>query len=351
MTIPAGSDDPSDALLEHLRTVLECPALRYAQAPRPLSGGFDTRIFAFRLAGAPVEYAGRLIVRIFRDARGPARAAAEEAHQNVIAGAGYPVPRVLHACLDATVAGGAFTVMALVPGTTLLDAALRPSTMMLRLPGLLAEAHARLHAIDPGPIVLALEKAGAPALAGRTAQWLAPLRSTAETPGLEGMLPGLEWLERNHPRGDFQPAILHLDFHPANVLVEHGKVTGVVDWANAGLGDPAADVATTTVLMTMGPVDLPRFVRRPMGWLRKWLARRYVANYRSRRAVPGDSLRYYQALRCYGAMLQVAATRNAHGSDDDAPREAYVWGTPAQVAMMTSRFLKVSGVPLVLPPE
>lgn len=315
----------------------------------PVNGGFDTRIFAFQLAGAPDAYAGRLIVRIFRDARGSARAAAEQALQNAIAGAGYPAPPVLHACLDATVVGGAFTVMPLVPGTTLLDAALRPSTMMLRMPGLLAEAHARLHATDPAPLAAATKETVSAATT--TAGWLADLRAIAQSPGLDGMLPGLEWLERNEPRGDFQPAILHMDFHPANVLVEHGKVTGVIDWANASVGDPAADVAASTVIMTMGPVDLPRPARKPMGWLRKWLARRYVAAYRRRRAVPESSLRYYQALRCYRAMLVVAATRDGRGSGAAAPRETYAWGAPAQVAMMTGRFLKVSGVPLRLPPE
>jgi aminoglycoside phosphotransferase (APT) family kinase protein len=35
---------------------------------------------------------------------------------------------------------------------------------------------------------------------------------------------------------------IHRDFHPGNVLWTRGAVTGVVDWANASIGDPGADV-------------------------------------------------------------------------------------------------------------
>ncbi len=42
-----------------------------------------------------------------------------------------------------------------------------------------------------------------------------------------------------HPGGG---VFLHRDFHPGNVLFEDGRLTGVVDWANASLGAPDLDV-------------------------------------------------------------------------------------------------------------
>jgi aminoglycoside phosphotransferase (APT) family kinase protein len=35
---------------------------------------------------------------------------------------------------------------------------------------------------------------------------------------------------------------IHRDFHPGNVLWANGRVSGVVDWPNASIGDPSADV-------------------------------------------------------------------------------------------------------------
>jgi len=39
--------------------------------------------------------------------------------------------------------------------------------------------------------------------------------------------------------------LLHLDYHPLNVMVNDGQVSGVLDWANARAGDPRADFART----------------------------------------------------------------------------------------------------------
>jgi aminoglycoside phosphotransferase (APT) family kinase protein len=44
------------------------------------------------------------------------------------------------------------------------------------------------------------------------------------------------------PARDSSPVFIHRDFHAGNVLWQHGRVAGVVDWIECCLGDPAADV-------------------------------------------------------------------------------------------------------------
>jgi aminoglycoside phosphotransferase (APT) family kinase protein len=62
-----------------------------------------------------------------------------------------------------------------------------------------------------------------------------------------------EWLPKRFSAAD-DDRMLHLDLHPGNViLTRRGPV--VIDWCNAGAGDPAADVATT--LVTVGSADVP----------------------------------------------------------------------------------------------
>jgi aminoglycoside phosphotransferase (APT) family kinase protein len=339
---------PDERLLTYLRELLQRPALTYLQSPVRIEGGFDTRILAFELACVPPDFSGRLIARIFRDTNGSERATAEGALQNALADAGYPVPRVVDVCTDATVLGGAFTLMHGVAGQTLLAAMARPS-MLWRAPRLLAHAHARLHAIDPLPVLRAVAAAGAPSCLARTEDVLRRLQAQAPAPGLEGLLPGLEWLEAHCPPADGRASILHWDFHPGNVLVANGAVMGVIDWANTGLGEPAADVAATRVVLTMGPLAAPALVRRPLDAIRRWLAWRYSRAYRRLCPLSGARIRYYEAMRCYVAMLRVAQRRLAVRAGTPPPRETYAWSAPEQVSRMTRHFERVTSVPLVLP--
>ena len=48
------------------------------------------------------------------------------------------------------------------------------------------------------------------------------------------------------------PALLHLDFHPFNVLDDGSRVTGIVDWANTAVGDRCLDLARTRGLFASG---------------------------------------------------------------------------------------------------
>jgi aminoglycoside phosphotransferase (APT) family kinase protein len=71
-------------------------------------------------------------------------------------------------------------------------------------------------------------------------------------------------------------ALLHLDYHPLNVMTDGTRITGVLDWTNALAGDPRADAARTVTILRVdyvggGPaLTLERGVRRlfESGWRR-----------------------------------------------------------------------------------
>jgi len=161
----------------------------YLRPPVRIAGGFDTRIYAFQLAHVPPAFSGRLIVRIFREPDGGQRAAIEGALPNALADAGYLVPRVIDICTDAPVLGGAFILMHCIKGQTLLAAMARPA-MLWRALRLLASAHARLHALDPLPILRAAEEAAVPSALAGTGGMLVRLQARTQGRGLEGLLPG-----------------------------------------------------------------------------------------------------------------------------------------------------------------
>ena len=52
---------------------------------------------------------------------------------------------------------------------------------------------------------------------------------------------------------DPAPALLHLDYHPLNVLTDGKHITAVLDWANTRVGDPRADVARTYTILMVEP--------------------------------------------------------------------------------------------------
>lgn len=48
-------------------------------------------------------------------------------------------------------------------------------------------------------------------------------------------------------------SLLHLDYHPYNVLAQGNEISCVLDWVNAGWGDPRADVARTFTILRVEP--------------------------------------------------------------------------------------------------
>jgi aminoglycoside phosphotransferase (APT) family kinase protein len=50
------------------------------------------------------------------------------------------------------------------------------------------------------------------------------------------------WLSRHLPRAPARRVLVHGDFRPANMLVNDGLITTVLDWELAHIGDPAEDI-------------------------------------------------------------------------------------------------------------
>ncbi|HYB48474.1 MAG TPA: phosphotransferase [Streptosporangiaceae bacterium] len=51
------------------------------------------------------------------------------------------------------------------------------------------------------------------------------------------------------------PVWLHGDLHPANVLVNDGQVSGVIDFGDITAGDPASDLSVAWMLLPLGCHD------------------------------------------------------------------------------------------------
>ena len=80
------------------------------------------------------------------------------------------------------------------------------------------------------------------------------------------------------PEGD---SILHLDFHPDNIMSD-GSTTTIIDWMTAARGVPAADVAATLYLLNEGEMipGLSKVVAAVMESIRKSICKNYYALYK-----------------------------------------------------------------------
>ena len=66
--------------------------------------------------------------------------------------------------------------------------------------------------------------------------------------------------------------LLHLDFHPGNIIVTGDTMSGILDWTNASAGDPRFDVARTFLLLRLAPGLSEAVYRQVRPMVRKLLA-------------------------------------------------------------------------------
>jgi aminoglycoside phosphotransferase (APT) family kinase protein len=150
---------------------------------------------------------------------------------------GFPVPAVEELSDD-----GNDLVMERIDGPSMVDALARQPWTIRREARALAELHIELHEIEP------------PDFLPR-----APVGS-----------------------GD---RIVHMDLHPLNVIAgPTGPV--VIDWTNAGLGDPNVDVDLAWVLMGAGQIPGNRVVAALAGRFRGMLVNGFLSHFDRAQLVP-----------------------------------------------------------------
>lgn len=333
------------ALLEHLRRTLDRTELDYAEPPARITGGFDTAIYGFRLARAPGALAGPLVLRLFREEQGVAQARFEAAVHGAVAALGYRAPRVLLTGGSDGELGRAFLLMERVPGRRMLDPMFDPQS--LRAPGLLADAQARLHALDAGAFERAVSAAGVSPDRLSVDAELADLEAGSERLSMAGLRGGLRWLAERRPKLSAR-AICHGDFHPLNVLVASGAVSGVVDWARVRICDPAYDVGVTAGLIRLGPVGLPGFLAPAVAAGRRAFVAAHRRAYARQRALDEDAVRWSEALRCLVILLEVGEHRLAHAGRCPRPSKPTAFGSPRAAAAVVERFRALTGVGVAL---
>jgi aminoglycoside phosphotransferase (APT) family kinase protein len=313
-------------LLHHLARVLDCPDAVYLAAPARIQGGFDTTIFGFTLDRVPPPLQGPLILRLSLANADAARVKLETVVQNTLADMDFPAPRVMVTESDATILGGPFMVMQRVAGKPLGHAIegfgagssfARRLQLLVNVPAILSgiieqwvDVQIRLHQLPAERLLQAVTAAGIDARVVTFEGQLARLRTNVERHALTGLEPGLAWLDQ-HRHSQAQAAICHGDFHPLNILADNGKPTGVIDWPNVVIAEPAMDVGSAIANISAVPIKVPWALRVAAQQAAAVVLRRYERAYRARRPLDDQAVRYYQVFRAVAQLIPVGVARAA----------------------------------------
>jgi aminoglycoside phosphotransferase (APT) family kinase protein len=116
-------------------------------------------------------------------------------------------------------------------------------------------------------------------------------------------------------------SLIHMDFHPLNLICDGSTITGIIDWSGASAGDPRADLARTVVTLLAAPVP-PGPLRPVLNLARKLLLRAWRSGYEE---VAGPMPDYRPLMGWAGATLLgeielVIDRPNVWGTEQDIER-------------------------------
>ena len=234
------------------------PGLRLV-ASRPLTGGVSAQLTEIE-AAQPDGQVERLVLRQYGAANlrsDPRVAAHEYALLSLLRTAGLPVPRPRLVDEASLVLPVPYLVIDYVDGTPLIELA-QVSQPLAAFTGKLAGALARLHqaafTLADAPFLADIRDLSARTVSTRPARLDEALREAEVRAALTRCWPP--------PRVN-RPVLLHGDYWPGNTLWRDNELVCVIDWEDAVLGDPLADlgVARMELCMAFGMAAADDFTR------------------------------------------------------------------------------------------
>lgn len=343
------SVDRDQELLVFLRSHLGIEGLDYLVPPRRFPQGMFSDVLSFRLNRGPAEWSVPLVLRMLPLDAAPEQPALETAVQNGLARIQWPAPRVLlgHDRIDPL--GRMFTVMEQCPGRPSLKGvrwdlfAQDLPRLAISWPATLARIARDLHACATGPVLDEAESRGLRRDQLSPERHLRFVEDRLSRFGGHAATGALGWLREFDPGHSGVESVLHGDLWPANVLRSGGRLTGMVDWERAAVGDPALDIGFAKVGLALlpAPAQVPAPIRQLVNAAGRSMATRLEDEYRKLSSLSPERVKYYEALRC---ALELAVVLERQHSSAVTGQPGWLQG----VGALAGHFADVTGVPLHL---
>jgi aminoglycoside phosphotransferase (APT) family kinase protein len=316
---------------------------------------FSLPAYSSRVSELP---AGRaLVLRFYQGSRAADKGTRETAIMRLLADVKYPVPRPYLFESNPEPLGAPFLIMERVTGLPLFSVSSFPQAFKAFSMGFIGfvRAQVRLHSLGSnGQIALVnIPQAYTSANASSTMPLLKRVFLIIEERIEQGPLPGLRdalsWLRRRATR--YSPApdtLVHMDYHPQNVMVSGFRVAGVLDWVNADWGDRYLCAATTAMILSTTAMEQPRWMGENAtgNALRALFASLYMPLYHVAAPMELERFRYAQGVAAL-LRLSMFGMMRVRGPESVGFRPEAIENVTPSVVRLLSRYAgRKAGVPV-----
>lgn len=231
------------------RTFTEWDGLEI-KAIEDITSGWESEVYAFDLLHGPAKDIQPLILRLYAGEHAFAKAEREFIALRRLHNAGYPVPRPYRLERRNSPFGNPFVLIERIAGRPMLSSMLDVGQVEQRaLIALFCDLFARLHRLDWHQFIQAERGYQAIDPYVFVDRWFILARQSFTHYSKYDFLPVLEWLEtKRNELFCLEPAPVHLDFHPNNILLRGDGSAVVIDWTGFDVSDARFDLAWTLVL-------------------------------------------------------------------------------------------------------
>ena len=324
-----------------------------------LASGWETTVFEFTLEAssqrcASIPVGVPMVLRFYQGSAADAKGAREYTTIDQLFAAGYPVPRPYAFESDHRALGAPFLIMQRLAGGPLFAVRSFPSSFKTFSMAFFSfvRTQSKLHKFDPTSAGLRdIPHAYAP-IDGMTSdsplldRVLAIIANRVETGPLPGLCEALNLVTERAPKFRRSPeSLVHMDYHPQNVMVRGLSVTGVIDWVNTDVGDRHLDAAMTAVILSSSAMENPRWMRDNLAGngLRASFAALYLPLYHAMAPMDFERFRYCQAVAALLRLSMMGMMRARGPEAVGFRREAINEVTPGVVRLLSRYATRKSG--------
>jgi aminoglycoside phosphotransferase (APT) family kinase protein len=328
---------------------------------RILARGWETTVYEFNVAAGSARQRDLpmrrpLVLRFYYGSCAREKGAREAAVMGWLADTNYPVPRPYLFEPNDEALGGPFLVMERAAGAPLFSITSFPrafKTFSLGFIGFV-RAQVRLHSLGLSMQRAPLKVPQAHSSAnGQHALLLERLFRIIDERIELGPLPGLRdaLISLRRRAGRYSPApetLVHMDYHPQNVMVSGFRVTGVLDWVNADYGDRYLCAATTAVILSSTAMDHPLWMGENAAGnaLRGLFASLYLPLYHAAAPMELERFRYAQGVAAL-LRLSMFGMMRVRGPESVGFRPEAIENVTPSVVRLLSRYAgRKIGVPV-----
>jgi aminoglycoside phosphotransferase (APT) family kinase protein len=178
---------------------------------------------------------------------------------------------------------------------------------------------ARLHELDVAAsgVVDAIGEPPANPAAAELGRWVAEL-DAAELEPQPALRMAVGWMRDHVPSAPERQVVVHGDFRPGNVLVEDGRVSALLDWELAHLGDPADDLGWYTCRIYTDEHFIPG----------RWPVKSFLERYQAETGaqIEAGRLRFWQVLSAFRlTVMALTGIRAFCAGAGDRPARSADW--------------------------